>query len=53
MTIKKKKKTESEDTQSCPTLASGGQRRYRLLYSKGELKQNEKTTYSLGGNICK
>ena len=26
---------------------------YRLLNSKGNHKQNEKTTYGLGGNICK
>ena len=26
---------------------------YKLLHSKGNHKQNEKTTYGLGENICK
>ena len=26
---------------------------YKLLYSKGKSKQNEKTTYRTGENICK
>ena len=26
---------------------------YKLLYSKGNSKQNEKTTYRTGENICK
>jgi len=26
---------------------------YKLLYCKGHHKQNEKTAYRLGGNICK
>ena len=26
---------------------------YKLLHSKGNHKQNEKTTYRMGGNICK
>ena len=26
---------------------------YKLLHSKGNHKQNEKTTYRLEGNICK
>ena len=26
---------------------------YKLLHSKGNHKQNEKTTYRLGENICK
>ena len=26
---------------------------YKLLYSKGNHKQNEKTTYGMGENICK
>ena len=26
---------------------------YKLLHSKGNQKQNEKTTYGLGDNICK
>ena len=26
---------------------------YRLLHSKGNHKQNEKTTYRMGENICK
>ena len=25
---------------------------YKLLHSKGNHKQNEKTTYRMGGNIC-
>ena len=31
----------------------GPNQTYRLLYSKGNHKQNEKTTYALGENICK
>ena len=31
----------------------GTNQTYNLLYSKGNHKQNEKTTYSLGENICK
>ena len=26
---------------------------YKLLHSKGNYKQNEKTTYRMGENICK
>ena len=26
---------------------------YKLLHSKGNHKQNEKTTYEMGENICK
>ena len=26
---------------------------YKLLHSKGNHKQNEKTTYRMGENICK
>ena len=31
----------------------GPNQTYKLLYSKGNHKQNEKTTYGLGENICK
>ena len=31
----------------------GPNQTYKLLYSKGNHKQNEKITYSLGENICK
>ena len=31
----------------------GPNQTYKLLYSKGNHKQNEKTTYRLGENICK
>ena len=31
----------------------GSNKTYKLLFSKGNHKQNEKTTYGLGENICK
>ena len=31
----------------------GPKQTYKLLHSKGNHKQNEKTTYGLGENICK
>ena len=31
----------------------GPNQTYKLLHSKGNHKQNEKTTYGLGENICK
>ena len=31
----------------------GPNQAYKLLYSKRNHKQNEKTTYGLGENICK
>ena len=31
----------------------GPNQTYKLLHSKGNHKQNEKTTYRMGGNICK
>ena len=31
----------------------GSNKTYRLLQSKGNHKQNEKTTYRMGENICK
>ena len=31
----------------------GPNQTYKLLQSKGNRKQNEKTTYGLGENICK
>ena len=31
----------------------GPNQTYKLLHSKGNNKQNEKTTYRMGENICK
>ena len=31
----------------------GPNQTYMLLYSKGNHKQNEKTTYRMGENVCK
>ena len=31
----------------------GPNQTYKLLHSKGNHKQSEKTTYGMGGNICK
>ena len=31
----------------------GPNQAYKLLHSKGNYKQNEKTTYGMGENICK
>ena len=31
----------------------GSNEAYKLLHSKGNYKQNEKTTYGMGENICK
>ena len=31
----------------------GPNQTYKLLHSKGNHKQNEKTTYGMGENICK
>ena len=31
----------------------GPNKTYKLLHSKGNLKQNKKMTYELGENICK
>ena len=31
----------------------GPNQAYKPLHSKGNYRQNEKTTYRIGGNICK
>ena len=31
----------------------GPKQTFKLLYSKGNYKQNKKTVYEMGGNICK